>query len=69
VGVEQIAEIPGQLLLGQLVDAVVEVGADAADGARVGLDGLRPQPLEPQVFEMGRVLLVERGANGADIKK
>jgi hypothetical protein len=35
---------------------VVEVGPDTADGAGVGLDGLRLQALEAKVLEMGFVL-------------
>jgi hypothetical protein len=57
----QIGEVVGQLRLGQIVDLVVEVVADAANGARVGLDGLGLQPLELEVLEMRLVLPVKVG--------
>ncbi len=41
------------------VDLVIEVPADAPDGARVGLDGLGLQPLELEVLEMRLVLPVK----------
>ena len=61
VGVEQIGEIAGQLLLRQIVDVVIEVGPDAADRSGIGRDSLRLQPLEPQMLQMGFVLAVEMG--------
>ena len=38
---------------------MIETRADAADGARVGVDGLRLQAFEFEVLEMGLVLLVD----------
>ena len=49
---QQLAEEVGQLRLGQAVDLVVEVLADAPDGTRIGVDGLRPQSLELQVLQV-----------------
>jgi hypothetical protein len=43
------------------LDLIVKVLADPADGAGVGLDGLRLQALELQVFEVGLVEAVEGG--------
>ena len=43
----------------EIVDAVIEVGADTADGAGIGLDGLGLEPLELEVFEVGLVQSVE----------
>jgi hypothetical protein len=57
--VEQIDKIVGQLLLGQIVDVMVEIGADAADRPRIGVDRLRLQSLEPQVLEMDLVEVLE----------
>ena len=56
VGVDQVAEIRGQLRFGECVDAVVEIPAQAADRARVGVDGLGLQTFELQVFQVGVVL-------------
>ena len=57
---QQLGEIVGQLLLGQRVGPLIEALADAPDGARVGVDGLGLQPLEPQVLKVQLVVLVER---------
>ena len=53
VALEQVGEVVGQLGLGQIIDLVVEVGPDTADGTGVGLDGLRLQALEAKMLEMG----------------
>jgi hypothetical protein len=55
----QLGEIVGQLRLGKAVNALIEVLADAPDGAGIGLDGLRLQALELEVLEMPLVLPVE----------
>ena len=47
-----LAEEVGQLRFGPAVDLVVEVFADAPDGARIGVDGLRLQAFEFQVLQM-----------------
>jgi len=44
-----------------VVDAVIEVIADAPDGARIGFDGLGLQALELEVLEVGLVLPVKIG--------
>ena len=61
VGAEEFGEVVGQLRFAQGVDAVIEVRADAADGARVGFDGLGLQALELEMLEMGLVLPVKSG--------
>ena len=38
VGAEQIGEVREQLRLGQVVELIVEIVTDTADGARVGLN-------------------------------
>jgi hypothetical protein len=38
---------------------VLEVGADAANGATIGFDGLGLQPLELEVLEMLFVIALE----------
>jgi len=57
---QQLGEVVGQLLLGQILDLVIEALADPADGAGVGVDGLGLEPLELQVLQMPLVVLVER---------
>jgi len=37
----------------------VKIGADAANGAGVGFDGLGLQALELEVFEMALIVLLE----------
>ena len=49
----QLGEVVRQLRLGQAGDLVIETRADAADGARVGVDGLRLQAFAFEVLEMG----------------
>ena len=56
VGADQVAEILGQLRFRQGVDAVIEIPAQAADGATVGINRLGLQPLELQVLEVALVL-------------
>ena len=48
----QVAEVLGQLALGQIVDLLIELGSDPANGARIGFDRLRLQAFELQVLEM-----------------
>ncbi len=61
VGLQEIGEVLGELGLGEILDAVVEVGADAPDGAGIGLDGLGLQALELEVLKVGLVQPVEVG--------
>ena len=53
---DQVAEILGELRFRQVLNAVIEIPAQAPDGAGVGVDGLGLQPLELQVLEMAVVL-------------
>ena len=57
--VKQIAEVVGQLLFGQVVYLILKIGADATDGARVGLNGFGLQALELKVLEMRLVIVLE----------
>jgi hypothetical protein len=56
VGADEVAEILGELRLGERLDAVVEIRAQAPDSAGVGVDGLGLQPLQLQMLEMAVVL-------------
>jgi len=56
---DQVAEILGELRLGEIVDLMAKISTQPPDGAGVGLNGLRLQPLEFEVLEMGLVLPVE----------
>lgn len=56
VGLDQVAEIVGQLGLGEVIDLVVEVVVQAPDGADLGVDGLGLQALELEVLEVALVL-------------
>ena len=47
---QEIGEILGELGFGEILDTVVEVGADAPDGAGIGLDGLGLELLSNLVF-------------------
>ena len=47
------------LLFAQIVDLLIEICADTANGAGVGLDGLGLQALELKVLEMGWVVVLE----------
>ena len=44
---------------GQILDLMIKIGADAANGPGVGLDGLRLQALKLKVLEVGLVLALE----------
>lgn len=59
MGLQQIGEIVGQLLFRQIVDLMIIIGADAADGAGIGLDGFGLQILELKVLEKRLVVLLE----------
>ena len=59
VGLDQVAEIVGQLSFAKIVDPMRKIPAQTTDGPRIGFDGLRLQPLELEVFEMGLVLPVK----------
>lgn len=61
MGGQQVGEVVGQLRLGERLDPMVEVVTGSADGAGVGVDGLRLQALELQVLEMGLVEAIELG--------
>ena len=56
---QQIAELVGQLRLGERIDPVVKVVAGPANGAGVGLDGFRLQALELEMLEVGLIKAVE----------
>ena len=56
---DQVAEIFSELRLGEIVDLLAEIFAQAPDGASIGVNGLGLQPLELEVLEMGLVLPVE----------
>jgi len=49
------------LLLGQAVDLMIKALADAANGARIGFDGLGLQALEFEMLQVRLVLLVKVG--------
>lgn len=53
----QIAEVVGELGCGQIVNLLGEVIADSADSPGIGLNGLRLQSLELQVFLPVRLVL------------
>lgn len=57
----RLREVVEQLRIRELVDPIIEVGADLADGAGVGVDGFRLQALEPKVLEVGLVVAIELG--------
>ncbi len=59
VALLEIGEIIDQLLLGQIVDAMVKILADATDAPGVGVDSFGLQPLELQVPQMFAIILVE----------
>ena len=61
MSLQQVGEIVEQLRFGEAVEPIVEIGADAANGAGVGLDCFRAQTLELQMFEMTVVLGLETG--------
>ncbi len=65
VALNQVAEIIGQLGLGEVIDLVAEVVAQAPDGAGIGVDGLGLQTFELEVLEMDPVLPVEVLVGGA----
>ena len=54
-------EVIRQLRFRQVVDPVIEVRPNAANGPRVGFDGLGLQALELEVLEVILVLLVKVG--------
>ena len=59
VGLDQVAEVVGQLGFRELVDPLGKVPAQAPDGAGVGFDGLGLQSLELEVLQMRLVLPIE----------
>lgn len=59
VGLDQVAEVIGQLGFGEVVDLVGKIPAQAPDGAGIGVDGLGLQPLELEVLEVGLVLPIK----------
>jgi hypothetical protein len=58
---QQIGEIIGQLLFAQIVNPIIEIRADAANGTGVSLYRLGLEPFEFKVFEMGLIILLEIG--------
>ena len=46
MGLQQVGEIVDQLCLREMVQLMIEIGADASDGSGVGLDGFRLQALQ-----------------------
>lgn len=56
----QLTEVVGEQLAREVVDPVAEILANAADGARIGINRLGLQALELQVFEVGLAALIER---------
>ena len=56
VRTEQIDEVVGQLLFGQLIELIIEILTDAADGAGIGLYRLG---LETLALEMGLIIALE----------
>ena len=58
-------EVVGELGGRELVDLVVEILAHSPDGACVGVDGLGPQALESEMFEVALVALLEVGGGVA----
>lgn len=59
---QQLGEVVRPLRLGQVVDLVIEVRPDAANGARIRFDGLGLQALELEVLEVGLILPVKVGS-------
>ena len=58
VSAKRIGEVVGQLLFGQIVDLMIEIRADAANGPGVGLDGLGLQALKFQVLEVRLIIKI-----------
>lgn len=56
---QAIGEVLGELLWGQRVDLVAEIGADALDRAGIGPDRGRLQPFEPEMLAVRFVVLLE----------
>lgn len=56
---DQVAEVLGELRLGEVVDLLGKVLTQPPDSTGVGVDGLGLQPLEFEMLEMGLVLPVE----------
>ena len=61
MGLQQVCEVVEQLGFGEVIQPIIEIGADAPDGAGVGVDRLGLQPLELQMLEMALLLGVETG--------
>ena len=59
VGREQIGKVVGELLPREVIDVVLEVAADAADGAGIGLDSLGLHSLELEMLQMLVVIALE----------
>ena len=60
----QVAEVLGELVLGQGVDVVGKVRTDAAHGAGVGIDGFGLQAFEFEVLQMQLILPIKMRAGG-----
>jgi hypothetical protein len=59
MALRQVGEIVGQLLLGQILDLIREIVADAPDRPRISLNGLGLKSLQPQVLQMRCLLTLE----------
>ena len=59
VGADEVGEVVGKLGFGDGVNPVIEVGADPAHGARVGIDGLGLQTFESAMLQVRLILLVK----------
>ena len=65
VRANQVAEVVGELLLGQGVDVLGKVATDAPNGAGVGVDGFRLQAFEFEVFKMQLILPIKMRGRGS----
>jgi hypothetical protein len=64
---DEVAEIARELGARQIIDLVVEILACAAHSAGLDVDGLGLQALELEVFEVGLIVLVERGTGAGHV--
>ena len=56
---QQISKIINQLLPGEIIDFMIKIVANAADGTRVGLNGLGTESFELEVLQMLFVIYLE----------
>jgi hypothetical protein len=57
--IEQFVEIVEQLIGRKIVNSAIKVIADTSDRSTVGIDGLWPQAIKLQAFQMFPVILFE----------